>query len=191
LPWRFAPNQQLHLGGAGWPPPKRGSEPPPVLLILSSSRRSLHPWGAFRHRQRRRRLILSGPFIWLSWFISFVLALVDVWAAPSCSRIFRKMLPENTAKPVFLALLGLVTLTVLLGHLNARTLRVRTLELMIPKKVGPLRELTLVLASDIHLGRIIHNQRLEDIVALINRQNPPGPPAGRSTDETFHFYPNE
>jgi predicted MPP superfamily phosphohydrolase len=163
--------------GTAWMGPGRRR----VLLVLFLAAALSYPLGRFFARTLsfpgKDLLILVGAY-YLAFMVYFFFALVliDIWRLLRFlfRRIFRRKFPGEglAAKPVFLTLAGLVTLTVLIGHLNALTPRVRNLELFIPKKAGPLRELTLVVASDIHLGRIIRNQRLEDIVALINRQNP-------------------
>jgi predicted MPP superfamily phosphohydrolase len=152
-----------------------------ILLVLFLGAVLAYPLGRLFGRQFPPAvsdgLVLIGAF-YLAFMVYFFLALVliDLFR---CGRfMFRLFIkPESRpagipVKPVFLILIGLVSLIVLLGHWNARTLRVRTLNLSIPRQAGLLPELTLVLASDLHLGRIIHNHRLEEIVALINRQNP-------------------
>lgn len=66
-----------------------------------------------------------------------------------------------------LALIG-----VIIGHFNARTLRVRSFDLTINKALKNTPELNVVMASDIHLGTIINTDRLEKIVDTINHLNP-------------------
>jgi len=57
------------------------------------------------------------------------------------------------------------------GAVNARHPRVRHLSLEIAKP-APVHRLRLVLATDIHLGTMIHNSRMQQIVSLINAQTP-------------------
>lgn len=122
-------------------------------------------------------LVFFGSF-YLAFMVYFflILALCDLFLLFRLlfRLLFKKPRPGKTgpAKPVFLAVIGLVALTVIIGHWNARHPRVRALDIRIPKQVtGPTR-ITLVMATDIHMGRIIHNHRLEKIVDLINGQNP-------------------
>ena len=68
---------------------------------------------------------------------------------------------------IILAFLGLIA-----GHFNARTLRVRTLDIDIAKNVPGRATLNVVMASDIHLGTIINTHRLQKIVQQINGLNP-------------------
>lgn len=122
-------------------------------------------------------LVLIGAF-YLAFMVYFFLALVLIDLFRLSRYLVRRTFKKGgrpvgrPAKPVFLALIGLVSLTVLIGHWNARTPRVRTLELSLPAQAVPLPRITLVMASDLHLGRIMRNHHLEEIVALINRQNP-------------------
>lgn len=66
---------------------------------------------------------------------------------------------------------ALVAGLTLAGAINARYPRVRHLTLEIAKP-APVARLRLVLATDIHLGTMIHNSRMQEIVTLINAQSP-------------------
>lgn len=70
------------------------------------------------------------------------------------------------------AVFGLALMGVLIGHFNARSMRIRSYDIPINKalKSGP--ELKIVLASDIHLGTIINTNRLQKIVDTINSLEP-------------------
>jgi predicted MPP superfamily phosphohydrolase len=79
----------------------------------------------------------------------------------------------STAKGVAaLIVVGSVLILLVVGHINARTARIRTLHLTIPKKVEGLETLNVVAASDIHLGSIIGKKRLDSMVARINALSP-------------------
>ncbi|GAB4340506.1 MAG: metallophosphoesterase [Calditrichia bacterium] len=67
---------------------------------------------------------------------------------------------------------GLAVILTVVGHINALHPVVRQLKVHIPKKNEARRHLRIVMASDIHLGTIIRNSRLEEIVDLINAQKP-------------------
>lgn len=58
------------------------------------------------------------------------------------------------------------------GYANARGLNIREINLSVPKKAGSLKELRVAFVSDIHLGTIIKNARLERMVVAINGLNP-------------------
>ena len=72
---------------------------------------------------------------------------------------------------VFWLVTSFIALTTLAGAINARHIRVRHLPLEIAKQT-PLETMRIVLATDIHLGTLIHNSRLQEIVTLINAQTP-------------------
>ncbi|MCX6137417.1 MAG: metallophosphoesterase [Ignavibacteriales bacterium] len=65
-----------------------------------------------------------------------------------------------------------VAIVVALGSVNAFTPRIRTLDLTIPKKNSKLSSLNIVMASDIHLGTMVCQDRLARIVDTINELQP-------------------
>jgi len=70
--------------------------------------------------------------------------------------------------------------------------RIRNLEINLPQSAGPRQQLSVVLASDLHLGRIIRNSRLEKIVGLINGLKPDLVLlAGDLTDEDLSFLSDQ
>jgi predicted MPP superfamily phosphohydrolase len=79
---------------------------------------------------------------------------------------------QKTNRVVTLTGLVLVLLIVSLGYLNTLFLRVRTFQVDIQKSTGELKELNLVMVSDVHLGTVIRSGRLEKIVAKINSLQP-------------------
>lgn len=57
------------------------------------------------------------------------------------------------------------------GAINARLLRVRHLTLQIDKP-APVDRLRLAVATDVHLGTLIHNSRMQKLVDQLNAQSP-------------------
>lgn len=68
-------------------------------------------------------------------------------------------------------LIGVTKLAVLAGYINARSLRVRKLDLTIKKHNDFAKQIKLVVASDIHLGTIINRSWTKMIVEKINSLN--------------------
>ncbi len=88
--------------------------------------------------------------------------------------------------------IGIVLITVFLGHWNSLHPRIRNLEINLPPSAGSRQRLRVVLASDLHLGRIIRNSRLEKIVGLINGLKPDLVLlAGDLTDEDIAFLADQ
>jgi len=58
------------------------------------------------------------------------------------------------------------------GTWNANHTQMRSYEITIPKAAGPLQNLRVLMVSDIHLGKIVGERRLEKLVQLINDRNP-------------------
>ena len=80
--------------------------------------------------------------------------------------------PQQTTQLVTLGGLILVLLIVFLGYVNTLSLRVRTFPITIQKTAGELKELNLVMVSDVHLGTVIRSGRLDKIVDKINSLQP-------------------
>lgn len=68
--------------------------------------------------------------------------------------------------------LCIVSGIILYGSWNAKNPQLVKYEVNIPKKAGQYSELNIVLVSDIHLGTIVNNCRLEAMVEKINDLNP-------------------
>jgi hypothetical protein len=66
----------------------------------------------------------------------------------------------------------IISLVVSLGFNNAKNPVIKKLELSVDKKAGNIKELNIVMASDIHLGTIIGKDRFNIIVEKINSLNP-------------------
>ena len=60
-----------------------------------------------------------------------------------------------------------VGLILILGHINALNPRIRTIDIDTGKKTVGQKEVTIVMASDIHLGTIIGPRRVEKLVNTI------------------------
>ncbi|KAB2880450.1 metallophosphoesterase [bacterium] len=114
-----------------------------------------------------------GSF-WLAWMLYLFLfvVLLDVTAIVN-DRV--QFLPENgsLSKPGIAALVSFSTLVIVLfGHLNARTPRVKKIQLSVSKTAPGHKSMRIVVASDIHLGTIIGKSRINKIVGIINRLDP-------------------
>ncbi|MBI4430017.1 MAG: metallophosphoesterase [Ignavibacteriales bacterium] len=122
-------------------------------------------------------LVFIGAY-WLSAMVYFFLMIYTIDVLRLINTFFPffpSFLTANVAlteQRLAILMVGLVIVVVAAGHFNARALRVKRLELTIRKNSHPLKSLTIVAASDIHLGTIICKSRLEHIVEKINSLNP-------------------
>jgi uncharacterized protein len=113
--------------------------------------------------------------IWLSvmvYLLLFIL-LIDVyrllaWAvpaiAPADGLVFRTK--------AYLVSAGLAVLITAGGLISAASPVVRKIVIDIPKHANGLRELNLVMASDVHLGTVINTRRFGKLVRMVNELNP-------------------
>lgn len=77
---------------------------------------------------------------------------------------------EQVKFVIFLCVFGIVLVIVIAGFINAKTPRIKKLDLKI-NNASELKKITIAAASDIHLGTIICKKRVEKIVSLINSLN--------------------
>ncbi|MEI7523992.1 MAG: metallophosphoesterase [Mariniphaga sp.] len=114
-----------------------------------------------------------GAF-WLAFMLYFALTLL-VFDVIRLLNHFFHFLPEMTQTFRFrlgLATVAFVSFVVLAGHLNALNTRIREISLTIPKKVNGNHAMKIVMASDIHLGALIGENREAKLVRIINSQKP-------------------
>lgn len=114
-----------------------------------------------------------GAF-WLAFMLYFTLTLV-LFDIVRLLNYFFNFLPEITQTLRFkigLFTVAFVSLIVLAGHINALNTRVREISLSIHKKVPGNREMKIIMASDIHLGALIGENREKRLVDIIINQKP-------------------
>lgn len=108
---------------------------------------------------------------WLAslFYLFFLVSFVDILG------IFNKWLGFNISfspHGVTVSIIILVLLILIYGSWNSRNPILRHYDLKIPKHAGNLEKLHIVMASDVHLGHIMHKKRLEKMVQMINEQQP-------------------
>lgn len=122
-------------------------------------------------------LVWTGS-LWLGAMVYFFLLVVFV----DLIRLINHYIPfypsfiRDHYSQFKLYLLGasilLVGLIVVGGYINALFPRIKTIEMFIPKNANGMKSLNAVVMSDIHLGTIVGNGRLERIVNKANGLNP-------------------
>ena len=116
-------------------------------------------------------LVWLGSF-WLAAMVYFLFAVVLVDILRLVNAIVPFIPDSLSGEAVAFAVCSMVFFVVLLGYFNARSPRIKVLDLAIPKNSHNRKELNVVVASDIHLGTIICKSRLERIVSQINALQP-------------------
>ncbi len=129
--------------------------------------------------QRNLPSFFSHAFItlgsyWLGFMYYSILILLAAEVALFMDRmlnIFPAVLGQH---PVQVGFSGLAFIGGVLayGAIKAGRLPLISYEAVIPKKTASLKELRLVVASDLHLGSIINSHRLAKIIDIINAQQP-------------------
>jgi predicted MPP superfamily phosphohydrolase len=148
-----------------------------IILFLSVSL----SYFAGRFFEKRNVWLVSDVFIWIGsfWFafilyFFFSIILIDLIRL---ANIFGHFLPsgESYAELKFfvtIALIAFISFLLFIAYLNAKKIRIKTLELPINKQNEIAKKLTIAVASDIHLGTIIGRKRTKRIVDAINSLNP-------------------
>jgi len=80
--------------------------------------------------------------------------------------------PGRAGLVLFLVVAGGILVTLAAGAVNAARIRTVDLDLTIPRGAGTADRLTMVMASDLHLGTLVGRTRLEKIVDMANALAP-------------------
>ena len=118
-----------------------------------------------------------GAF-WLAAMLYFflIVLVVDIisligWIIPSLPSFL--VHPTAELKAIYLyASIGVVGLVLIGGHINALNPRIRVIDIETGKKAVGMKEVSIVMASDIHLGTIIGPRRVSKLVNTINGLKP-------------------
>ncbi|MCX6267209.1 MAG: metallophosphoesterase [Bacteroidetes bacterium] len=118
-----------------------------------------------------------GSF-WLAFLLYFILIAICLDLARMINHFFH-IFPQSlfidyqkTKLIVLFISVTLVTLIVAIGFINARSPKIRKIELHINKVMAGEKSLKIVMASDIHLGTIIAKRKAGRLVATINDLHP-------------------
>jgi len=145
-----------------------------IFLFLASS------YIIARFLERLWLSAVSDIFMWIGsfWLAAFFYILLIV-VFVDLIRLINLLLPiiPDVAKTVafksvlFWTVTSFVSILLFVGFINSLNPRIKKLDLAIDKKVDGLKEITIVFASDIHLGTIIGPRRTNQIVKKINSLN--------------------
>ena len=127
--------------------------------------------------------VFTDTLIWIgSFWIAFMFYLLISFLVIDLLRLinhFSGFFPgfitsniEKTKQITAIVVLSVVTLTVVLGHINTKFPAIRKLDLTINKQVEGLDELRIAVVSDIHLGTTIGKNHARNVVDKINSLNP-------------------
>ena len=123
-------------------------------------------------------LVWTGSF-WLAAMMYFFLIVVFIdiiRLADYVVPFFGKIIPEEAMAAFRFSTLKIITLIVLLviflGHLNTLFPKITKLDISIPTPNSEMKELNLVLVSDIHLGTLTPKKHIQKRINLINSLRP-------------------
>jgi predicted MPP superfamily phosphohydrolase len=127
--------------------------------------------------------MLTGIVTWIgSFWLAFILYFILAALLVDLTRLVNHFIPvypsffytdyARTKLIVLAVVLGITTILVVAGYINARIPAIRSLDLHIAKKVEGEKRLRIVMASDIHLGTIIAKRKADRLVTSINDLKP-------------------
>lgn len=123
-------------------------------------------------------IILGIGALWFAFFIYFILSLflIDILRLfNGWFNFFPDFITNNyeiAKKITAVFIILIVSVIVFFGNLNKRDIKIKELELSIPKGNSKISELNIIMASDIHLSPIDGEKLLIRIVDKINSLNP-------------------
>ena len=126
---------------------------------------------------------VSEAFIWIgSFWLSAILYFVLIIIILDFTRLLNETTQfypsfatfnyAGTKIIIFVFSVVMVSGLLFYGYINARTPKLTELKLSVNKKAGLIKDLNIVVASDIHLGTIVGNEIFGHIVERINSLNP-------------------
>ncbi len=119
----------------------------------------------------------AGSF-WFGFMLYFfiIIIIVDIVKVINLTAHF---LPESSTYAyqqikltIFVFAIMITGVIHIAGFFHAKNYRTNDFEITIPKNGGQMSSLRIALVTDIHMGTIISNSRLDRMVALINEKNP-------------------
>jgi predicted MPP superfamily phosphohydrolase len=117
-------------------------------------------------------------YIWMGWLFLFFCAalLLDIYHLlfSTLPGIFtlKAVIPDLSTRLRFLLPLGIASLIILYGYFDALTIRLETVTLPSPKIPAGEGRITIAQISDVHLGLMVREKRLEKIVDILRQAEP-------------------
>jgi predicted MPP superfamily phosphohydrolase len=122
-------------------------------------------------------LIWVGSF-WIAFMFYFFLALIVLdflrlvnHIIPYFPPVFSRN-PERTKLWTALVIVVIVSITVIGGFINTKSIVIKNYKIYVKKNAGSLKSLNIVIASDIHLGTILGKSFIEKVAGEINALKP-------------------
>jgi len=119
--------------------------------------------------------LLGGYWLAAMYYLFLILIFIDILRVLNrWLKVLPSELQGNHPVNTYIgsAVLTILIIFLLLGTWNARNPQITRYDITIPKRVENLEKLHLVMVSDIHLGNIVNNKRLADMVERINKLQP-------------------
>ncbi len=111
---------------------------------------------------------------WLSFFLYFLLIVVCIDLVRLANHFFHFLPVLSPCKKNMIGSIVIVAvmLIVLIGHINAKLIKIHKIDLQINKKVKGENNIRILMVSDIHLGAIIGEQWEKKLLAITKEQQP-------------------
>jgi len=114
-----------------------------------------------------------GTF-WLPFLLYLLFALIFIDIVRGLNYFFRFLPPATASLKMIVAsiVLGVVTLVILLGYINALSVRVVNIPVSIAKTVDGDKKMRVFMVSDVHLGALIGERHEKRLLRMVKEQSP-------------------
>ncbi len=145
---------------------------PWIFLFLTSS----YIIGRFLERAWISPISSFFTFVGSFW-LAFMVYLLMTVIVIDIFRLILYFLPQPAIladnyvefkKYLLIAVVSIVGIIVLIGHINALNPRVKRIDIHINKKAGEMKSLHIAAASDIHMGTLVGPRRTAKLVQMLN-----------------------
>lgn len=111
---------------------------------------------------------------WLAFLLYFIISLILIDIVRIANHFFHFMpvLSQQYKTIIGLVVVGIVSLVIVAGHINAKHIRVKHIPISIAKKVDGKKHISILMASDLHLGAIIGKTWEEKFVNIVKKEKP-------------------
>lgn len=115
--------------------------------------------------------IIGSYWLAIMFYSLLLLAIVDLL---TFLNKYLKIIPTNTTSLLIVGSILILTIVSILaiGVYNANVTKIKTYNITINKPANRLKSLKIAMVSDIHLGEIVSNKKLKEMVLSINSTSP-------------------
>lgn len=111
---------------------------------------------------------------WLAFLLYFIISLIliDIVRIANHFFHFTPVLSQPYKNMIGLVVVGIISLVIVVGHINAKRIHIKHIPISIAKKVDGKKHISILMASDLHLGAIIGKSWEKKFVNIVKKEKP-------------------